>query len=102
MVRRSSHCRAADSGTRRTKGADVTDLDIITTKAIIQVSTGKGKIGPSIANAEKAILGTPLAGRKVIGVVSEGSTFRLLKRPQTDPRFVTNDIDELIAYLRSL
>ena len=87
---------------RKAPGKDLTDLDIVTKKAIIQVSTGTNSIGRSIANVENAIKNTEFAGRKVIGVVREGTESRLLRRPQTDSRFVTDDISEFIDFLKDL
>lgn len=84
----------------RSNGIDASDLDIVTKKAIIQVTGGRSKLGSSMTRAAKAIEGTPLADRPVIGILEEGVESRLLKRPQIDGRFVTNDFNELIQFLR--
>ncbi len=89
--------------TRNNRAISVTDLDIVTKKAIIQVTQGQG-LGKSMSRAQDAIRGTSLQGRRVIGVLPDTSTSRLLERPLPpgETRFATNDIDELIKYLRGL
>jgi hypothetical protein len=87
------------------KGNDNTDLDIITDRAIIQLTKGKG-LGRSINNVLEAIPGTEQAGKPVIGFVADGVDSRLLlnnpRRSANEKRLAFNTIESLISYLDSL
>ncbi|VTS06507.1 YD repeat protein OS=Isosphaera pallida (strain ATCC 43644 / DSM 9630 / IS1B) GN=Isop_2419 PE=4 SV=1: PT-HINT [Tuwongella immobilis] len=89
---------------RRAAGYDSTDLDIVTQHAILSLASGKAHLGNGITAATTHIVGTPFAGRTVIGVADGTVSSRLFGPPFRDAqgRIATNRPDQLLDMIARL